>query len=123
MCIRDRNGTVGDNTIATAIYELRYKAMMGSSTNIQNFDDFYRTIVGDIGNGGAEAQTSSTGQTNLVNSADNARQAIKNVSMDEEMTSMMKYQHAYNAAARVLNVFDEMFDAIVNKMGLVGRQA
>jgi len=115
------NGTVGDNTIATAIYELRYKAMMGSSTNIQNFDDFYRTIVGDIGNGGAEAQTSSTGQTNLVNSADNARQAIKNVSMDEEMTSMMKYQHAYNAAARVLNVFDEMFDAIVNKMGLVGR--
>ncbi|KNY28628.1 flagellar hook-associated protein FlgK [Pseudobacteroides cellulosolvens] len=115
------NGSVGDNTVATAIYELRHKAMMGNTSNVQNFDDFYRSIVGDIGNGGSEARTASTGQTTLVNSADSARQAITSVSMDEEMTNMMKYQFAYNAAARVLNVFDEMFESIVNKLGLVGR--
>ncbi len=115
------NGSVGDNTVATAIYELRHKAIMGNSSNIQNFDDFYRSVIGDIGNGGSEAQTVSNGQTTLVNSADNARQSIASVSMDEEMTNMMKYQFAYNAAARVLNVFDEMFESIVNKMGLVGR--
>lgn len=119
--VTSENGTVGDNTIAAAIYELRYKTMLGNSANIQNFDDYYRTIVGDIGNGGAQAQTSAIGQANLVSSADNARQAIMNVSMDEEMTSMMKYQHAYNAAARVLNIFDEMFESIINRMGLVGR--
>lgn len=115
------NGSVGDNTVAANIYSLRHKAMLGNTSNIQNMDDFYRSIIGDIGNGGSEAHTASIGQTTLVNSADSARQSITSVSMDEEMTNMMKYQFAYNAAARVLNVFDEMFDSIVNRLGLVGR--
>ncbi|MDP4179502.1 MAG: flagellar hook-associated protein FlgK [Bacillota bacterium] len=115
------NGAVGDNTIAVGISNLRNKAMMGNTANIQDMDDFYRSIIGGIGNGGDEAQTAAEGQNTLVSSADNARQAITNVSMDEEMTNMMKYQYAYNAAARVLNVFDEMFESIVNKLGTVGR--
>jgi flagellar hook-associated protein 1 FlgK len=47
--------------------------------------------------------------------------SISNVSMDEEMTNMMKYQFAYGASARVITVLDEMFESIVNRLGLVGR--
>lgn len=115
------NGSVGDNTVATAISDLRHSSILGKTSQIQNMDDFYRAVIGEVGNRGSEADNATNGQTSLVNSADNARLSIMNVSMDEEMTNMMKYQHAYNAAARVLNVFDEMFEAIVNRLGLVGR--
>jgi flagellar hook-associated protein 1 FlgK len=37
------------------------------------------------------------------------------------MANMIKYQHAYNAAARSLTTFDECLDKVINSMGLVGR--
>ncbi|WP_277674602.1 flagellar basal body rod C-terminal domain-containing protein, partial [Piscibacillus halophilus] len=43
------------------------------------------------------------------------------VSLDEEMANMIKFQHAYNAAARSLTVVDEMLDRVINQMGIVGR--
>ncbi len=115
------NGSVGDNSIALSISDLRHNAILGPTSSIQNMDDFYRFIIGGVGNGGWEANGAVEGQTTLVNSADNFRQSIMNVSMDEEMSNMMKFQFAYNAAARVLNVFDDMFDSIINRLGIVGR--
>jgi flagellar hook-associated protein 1 FlgK len=41
--------------------------------------------------------------------------------LDEEMSNLIKYEHSYNAAARIVNVMDEMLEIIVNKIGLVGR--
>jgi flagellar hook-associated protein 1 FlgK len=43
------------------------------------------------------------------------------VSIDEEMANMVKFQHSYNAAARLITAMDEMIDMLVNRMGLVGR--
>ena len=40
---------------------------------------------------------------------------------DTETTNLIRYQHAYNAAARVVTAFDEMLDRIINNMGIVGR--
>ncbi len=115
------NGLVGDNTVAVEIADLRNNAFLGPTSGIQDMDDYYRSIIEELGNKGAESQSAAEGQASLVNSADNSRLAIMNVSMDEEMSNMMKYQYAYNAAARVLNIFDEMYDSIVNRLGLVGR--
>ena len=55
-------------------------------------------------------------QTTQVQQAENKRQSIMGVSLDEEMNFMMKYQYAYNAAARILNVIDGMLDKIINGM-------
>jgi flagellar hook-associated protein 1 FlgK len=41
--------------------------------------------------------------------------------LDEEMVNMIKFQHAYNAAARAMTTFDEMLDKVINGMGIVGR--
>lgn len=56
----------------------------------------------------------------IMNQLTNNRLSMSGVSMDEEMTNMMKYQHAYNASARVVNVVDDMLDRIINKLGRVG---
>ena len=43
------------------------------------------------------------------------------MSLDEEMTNMIKYEHAYEAAARVITAMDEALNTIINGMGIVGR--
>jgi len=43
------------------------------------------------------------------------------VSMDEEVSNMMKYKFSYSAASRAINVVDEMMETIITRMGLVGR--
>jgi len=57
----------------------------------------------------------------MVTQLDNRRQAVSGVSIDEEMTNLIKYQHGFQASARMINAFDEMLDVIVNRLGIVGR--
>ena len=57
----------------------------------------------------------------LLKQIDDRKGAISNVSLDEEMTSMLQFQHSYEANSRVMNAIDEMIDNIVNRMGIVGR--
>ena len=57
----------------------------------------------------------------LLSQLESKKQSISGVSLDEELTNMIKYQHAYNAASRFITTIDEAIDVIVNRMGLVGR--
>ena len=57
----------------------------------------------------------------LVNHLHNLREATSGVNLDEEMANMIKFQHAYNAAARLMTAVDETLDVIINRLGVVGR--
>ena len=57
----------------------------------------------------------------LLNELENKRQSISGVSLDEEMTNMIRFQHAYNAAARFITSIDEAMEVVISRMGLVGR--
>lgn len=78
--------------------------------------DAYRKFVESISTEVEEANNFVSSQTLQVTQADNQRYTIMGVSLDEEMDNMMKYQYAYNSAARVLNVIDSMLDKIINGM-------
>ena len=117
-----------DNRIALKIAELRQNDYFSDNeyeTNLTdrkfNYDEFYRNLISDLGNKGQEAATAVNAQKLLVDQIEYRRQAISAVSMDEEMSNLIKYEHSYNAAARIVNVMDEMLEIIVNKIGLVGR--
>lgn len=47
--------------------------------------------------------------------------SISGVSEDEELANMVKFQHAYNASARMMTTIDEMLDVLINRIGIVGR--
>jgi len=57
----------------------------------------------------------------LVKELENRKDSISGVSLDEEITNLIREQHAFNAASRVITVADEMLDTIINRMGLGGR--
>ncbi|MFD0680762.1 MULTISPECIES: flagellar hook-associated protein FlgK [unclassified Paenibacillus] len=84
-------------------------------------DEFFRAVVGQLGVQSQEAQRQATNQQVLVEQVEARRQSVSGVSMDEEMANMIKFQHAYNAAARAMTSYDEILDKVINSMGIVGR--
>ncbi len=68
-----------------------------------------------------EAEKMVENQELLLDQLKNRREAVSGVSLDEEMTDMIKYQQAYNAASRMVTTIDEQLDTIINRMGIVGR--
>ncbi|MBA2874621.1 flagellar hook-associated protein FlgK [Thermaerobacillus caldiproteolyticus] len=81
---------------------------------------FYEGLIGKIGVDGQQAERMKSNAETLVTSVERNRQSVSSVSLDEEMTNLIKFQHAYNAAARNITVIDEMLDRIINGMGRVG---
>lgn len=82
-----------------------------------NFNDFYTKLIGELGNNGTVFR--STGETldNTVESIEYQRQQIVGVSSDEELSNMIQYQSAYNAASRYINVVSQMIEHIITTLG------
>ncbi|WP_306453965.1 flagellar hook-associated protein FlgK [Bacillus sp. FJAT-45350] len=108
----------GSNALLMANMKDTIFSIKGSNANIQSF---YRSVIGDMAVDTSEALRLKGNSDILRGSVQFRRDSVSNVSLDEEMTNMIKYQHAYNAAARGITLVDEMLDRIINGMGLVGR--
>ncbi|WP_024832773.1 flagellar hook-associated protein FlgK [Ruminiclostridium josui] len=111
----------GDNTVARQIANLRDVDILVNSTGRVSIDEYYRNLILEIGNGGMEADRIAANQATVVKAVDAQRNAISQVSMDEEMSNMMKFKFAYDASSRVLNIIDSMMETIITSMGRVGR--
>lgn len=81
-----------------------------------NFSDYYTALIAELANRGEQLYTISSNQASMVTSIDNQRQAISGVSSDEELTNLIKFQHAYNASARYISVISEMLEHIVTRL-------
>ncbi|MCT2537252.1 flagellar hook-associated protein FlgK [Aquibacillus koreensis] len=114
------NGDSGDGTNAEQLSNVFSKldTGLGAKTSIKSF---YESAIGKMAVVTQEANRMVNNATVLRQQVDENRQSVSAVSLDEEMTNMIKFQHAYNAAARSMTTVDEMLDRIINNMGLVGR--
>lgn len=81
-----------------------------------NPDDAYRGRIAQLGAERMEANRLYLNQELLVDQLGVRKEAVSGVSLDEEMTNLVKYQHAYEAAAALTRVIDEMLDTIVNRL-------
>ena len=81
-----------------------------------NFNDYYNALIGSIATTGERFDTIVKSQEGMVTSIDNQRQSVLGVSSDDELTNLIKFQHAYNAAARYMNVIDQMLEHIVTRI-------
>ena len=81
------------------------------------FSELYNKFTGELATLGDIYNTASSGLSETVLTTDNARQQVVGVSSDEELTKMIKYQSAYNAASRYITVISEMIETIVTQLG------
>ncbi|SDK03877.1 flagellar hook-associated protein FlgK [Sediminibacillus albus] len=115
------NGDSGNGENALSLAEtMRKKGIDGLGDNA-SVQTYYEGMIGEMAVISQEAARMQTNATTLRDQVDENRQSVSAVSLDEEMTNMIKFQHAYNAAARNMTTVDEMLDRIINNMGLVGR--
>lgn len=83
-------------------------------------DDFVKSLVTNLAVDKQEATRIFKNQTVLVEQVTVSKASYSGVSLDEEMSDMIRFQQAYNANARMLTTFDEMIDIVVNRLGRVG---
>ena len=76
--------------------------------------EYYAQMIGETGTAGSVYNTMSETLNNTVNTVDNKRQQVIGVSSDEELTSMIQFQNAYNAASRFMNVVSDMIETLIN---------
>jgi flagellar hook-associated protein 1 FlgK len=104
-------GLPAGNGNAIAIANLQSAATMtGGST----FNEYHNSLVGKVGADVQTAQFNFDHQTTMVQNLENYRQEVSGVSLDEEMVNLIKFQHAYNAAARLITQADEMLETLIN---------
>lgn len=80
-------------------------------------DDFYDALVGSLAVQGNVWKGITENQTKLVENVEDKRQQVAGVSTEEEMVSLLMYQHAYNAASRYITTIDAMLEHLIERLG------
>lgn len=86
-------------------------------TKKNTFVDYYSDLISQVGNSGLLYNYFVSTQQETVEGIEAARQQVMGVSQDEELTNMIKFQNAYNAASRYINVIDEMLEHVISTLG------
>ena len=112
----------GNNENMNLLYELFLKTniKLPNGLDIGSFDGYATGIRFDVANTLSFAKKTADNFNVLTIAAENQRLAVSGVSLDEEMTNLIKYQHAYNGAARVITAMDDALDVLINRTGRVG---
>ncbi len=84
-------------------------------------EDFMKSLISTLGIDTQQAKQFSITQDVIINQIANRRLSVQGVSLNEEMTNMVKYQHAYTAAAKMISTLSEIYDTLVNRVGISGR--
>ncbi|MGN6609626.1 MAG: flagellar hook-associated protein FlgK [Jatrophihabitans sp.] len=92
---------------------------LGTAGNLSSGPDAaYVQLVASVAGDSAVAQQQQATQASVTQSADALRTSANGVSYDDEINNMLTYQHAYQAASRVLTTIDSMLDTLINHTGL-----
>lgn len=105
-------GAPGDNRNALAISNLQNVHLFNGGRTTT--DDFYNSIVSDIGVASARNNEALSQNRSILAQLGKMRDQVSGVSIDEETTNLMQYQHAYDASAKVIKTADEMLDTILS---------
>jgi flagellar hook-associated protein 1 len=100
----------GANDIALAVSRIRGGAS----------DEAYAAFVSRVGSEVAQANRQEANAQALTDAVNDRRQSVAGVSLDEEMTNLIRFQRAYQASSRAMSTMDEMLDVLINRTGRVG---
>lgn len=101
----------------SAVWDEKTMRLTPDAADLCSFKEYYERMVGNLGTYGNVYNSISSTLTSSVSSIETKRQQVIGVSSDEELSSMIKYQNAYNAASRYINVVDSMIEHMVTQLG------
>ncbi len=115
--------TVGPNINATAdgrnillMANMQTQNTLGAASGgapTTTFQGAYAQWVSDVGNKTRELQVTSTAQTSMAEQSVATQQAVSGVNLDEEAANLMRYQRAYQAAGKAMQISNTLFDTVL----------
>jgi flagellar hook-associated protein 1 FlgK len=107
----ESNG-IGDGTNALQMSNLKYQNAIGNHT----FEEYFEALVSDLGIKSEQAARMVDNQETLIANLEEARQSQIGVSLDEEMTNLIRFEQGYNAAAKYIQAVNQMLDTLINRL-------
>lgn len=107
---------IGNNSNTTLLSKSRSNTYSAAGENLdgQTIEGYLSTTVSDIGFSVKNIENSQTTQTNVINQIEAQLTSEKGVNLDEELSDMIKYQRAYQAAARIFNTCNDLMESLIN---------
>ena len=109
-----------DNATIEALKKAFEEKIYTLNPNVETpvgFIDYYKNLVSQVANGGSVFRAIQENQTVMTDAIYYAREQVVGVSSDEELSNMIKFQNAYNASSRYINVISEMLEHILTTLG------
>lgn len=90
---------------------------VSGNTSGKTIDNYYKDMIGDLGTKAQEAERIVTKQKeNTIATLEDQKASVSGVSLDEEMTDLVQFQHAYQANAKMINTIDQLLDVVINQL-------
>lgn len=117
--LRTGNGAAGDNSVALAVASLASRTFSTAGGDLIDgtFGGHLAGAVTGLGEALAAANTRAADQSSITQLVRNQRAGVSGVSLDEEMSDLVRFQRAFQASSRVFSVVDELLDTVVNRLG------
>ena len=112
---KDTDKLPGGNDLMLDLMKLKHDRTMFKEGEP---NDYMVSIFSELGINTKEANMYSQSQENMVNAIENQRLSVSQVAQNEEMLSLVKYQQAYQAAARIITTMDTIYDITINRLGI-----
>ena len=108
------NNTAGvsDGRNALALGQLQTQNTMSGKT--ASYQSSYAQLVSDAGNKSREIEVKGQAQTALLKQSTDARDSLSAVNLDEEAANLLRYQQAYQASAKMLDIGSKLFDVLLS---------
>ncbi|HHV29565.1 flagellar hook-associated protein FlgK [Acetivibrio mesophilus] len=111
----DTTGEIGNIENINSIIKMR--------NNVHMFkegapEDFMKSVIATLAIDSQQTIRLSSNHKNMVNQITNQRLSDSGVSMDEEVANLVKHYQAYSAAAQMINTMAEVYDILINRVGL-----
>ncbi|MBV4437193.1 flagellar hook-associated protein FlgK [Clostridium tyrobutyricum] len=108
----DRSDLV--KSIFTSNSDLGNVYSIGNAVGGSTVDNYYDDLVNKIGSDEQESKNMVTYETTQLSNFSQSRESVSGVSMDEEMTNLIQFQHCYQANAKMISTVDELLDVVIN---------
>lgn len=81
-------------------------------------EDYMKSLVATLGIDSQQAKTFSSSQKTIVKQIDNRRMSVSGVQLNEELADMVRFQQSYKASAKMINTMNEVYDTLINRLGV-----
>ncbi|MCW8934609.1 MAG: flagellar hook-associated protein FlgK [Gammaproteobacteria bacterium] len=110
--VQDNAGAVADNRNALLLASLQTTGVLNNGNT--TFEQSYTALTSSVGVVTQQVKIGLEVEESLLNSAIERRESVSGVNLDEEAANLIRYQQAYQALSRVIQVSQEIFDSLLN---------